>query len=426
MSNFRNTSMAEQISKATGKPLPQRRSNGPKPYNKFKKKDSNYANRTKGQYTTADGFALKDKRALGKEGEGHINCTDESATELGRALSLQATAPFKHKYVGPFRCVEGFMWYLCSEDDSFRSMNGISARNASHKLTPEQKTSVTPFNLFKLLVADAYWQSIMARGEKFIDELKSSTLPFDMYYVDKSGIRIRTVRAEWLVHVLEVIRSAIQKNLSYPHFFYLFNERSSFGMKEVLGITSTKGADEERLSKEYEVFVSGLILDHFKDLIDLEKLGAREVKAKQGDALQAAKQIMQQTNEDLKEISAGATPKESYFNRQSQPDEVKQGITADAVVGDFSEGEVIHEVGVGAGELSIHSPEYDPSMEGKEPVNTVSISDVEVVEDGDLRSVTISFGDTAQAAQQMPAEQSIREQIIEEAMSSHEEQPKTE
>lgn len=267
-------------------------------------------------------FQLRDKREIGRDGVDHINCTNMGSTPLGTALSTQTRTPLKHQCAGPFRTMEGFMWYLRTENDMYRSLSGHIANVTGQKLRSDEKKPI-PNELFQLLVADAYWQFISG-NEELAKQVAASELPFDMYNIDRSGIRIRIQNATWLVHILEIIRQTLNKELSYPHFFKLFapdsvygSERGLRGIEEVI---STEEQKDEAISLIYGGFVANVIKKHFKGLIDFEKVQENQLRNSQRSAKKAAHQILNETAKDLAEFARAVNQAELQEHPESRPE----------------------------------------------------------------------------------------------------------
>ncbi len=140
------------------------------------------------------------------DGITHINIFSKGNTELGKRLSHFSNAPFIHPYFGPFKCMEGFWYYLraVKPDDKLRELVGSEAKFYGKNLE-------TRFlNNFQTLIIDANYQKIVQNPDirKLMIE---STLPFDHYYT--FGIKqVRLPQFVWLIEGFEEIRRKLKNN----------------------------------------------------------------------------------------------------------------------------------------------------------------------------------------------------------------------
>lgn len=142
-----------------------------------------------------------------KDGVDHINIWEKGNTELGKVLSPSVTIPFNHGLFGHFETMEGFWHYIHSaeRDDRIRNMSGTSLKNFARKLSP------TRVKHFKALIIDANYQKIK-KYKQVVESLKESSLPFDAYYTNNVGLRIRHNYSVWLCAGFEEIRKALKED----------------------------------------------------------------------------------------------------------------------------------------------------------------------------------------------------------------------
>ena len=254
----------------------------------------------KPQKTT--GYKLRSLREIGADGVGHINTTNRGATELGRFLSTQRKSHFKHNLCGPFTTMEGFMWYVCTEDDQLRNLSGHAAAVVGRKLTAQDKRATT-HAFFIAASADAYWQYVNS-SEKAIALMKESTLPFDMYNVNaETNFPLRVGKAAWLCAALELIREALKKGYVYPMFDQLFEPAGPFGRKEVTKYSIEHQMDKNNRPAAIKAYFEEKIKEHFAGI--LMQPEAKSVEDKKADAAEAAKQIVADTDAEVS--TPGAT-----------------------------------------------------------------------------------------------------------------------
>lgn len=155
-----------------------------------------------------------------KDGSDHINIWLKAATDLGIGLNHMEKCPVNHPLFKSFNSIEG-MWHWLRDvnhDDRHRNSFGISAKiNAKN-----DETMLVPN--FKHFICEANWIKVKT-NEWFVNEMKESTLPFDMYYYDRGdnnqpGVAVRPPSAVWLVACFEEIRKAVKEDRE-PDFSFL-------------------------------------------------------------------------------------------------------------------------------------------------------------------------------------------------------------
>lgn len=161
--------------------------------------------------------ALPSVMEIGVDGESHINIWNWSKITLGAAMSQFSPLDFSHPTFKNFASVESYWAWLVSanHDDRLRSLIGreLFALNKTLK-----KTHVPNLHA---MVLHACWLKTKKHHE-LGKLLKESDLPFDCYYVQRDGarLRIRPPYAIWTVHGWEEIRRAIKENRE-PDFEFL-------------------------------------------------------------------------------------------------------------------------------------------------------------------------------------------------------------
>lgn len=140
------------------------------------------------------------------DGKDHINISTTGETELGRMLSFGHHLPFVHPYFGPFNCMDGFWYYIRSEEkpDELRYQSAPKAKAIGSKLTQVR--------------VDNFHNIIMAACRHKIDQhehLKQlfieSHLPFEHYYLHGPGrVVVRPPIHQWLVTGMARLRAQMQ------------------------------------------------------------------------------------------------------------------------------------------------------------------------------------------------------------------------
>lgn len=153
-----------------------------------------------------------------EDGVDHINISDTATTTLGQALELRAKIPFKHSIFGNFDNIESFWFYIRSEerDDRLRCLSGVALSKFVKTLT------LTNVRNFKAIILDSMYQRIYQSPVLF-DEVVKSTLPFEYYHTNESGIRIRPNFFKWMITGLEEIRASLKEDRD-PDFYHFMDD----------------------------------------------------------------------------------------------------------------------------------------------------------------------------------------------------------
>lgn len=274
-------------------------------------------------YTFAPAPFLKPLRTIGEDGVDHINCSYNGVTELGQSLSFQAKLPFSHEVAGHFNSLAGFMGYFRTEDDSFRTMPGHIASIHMRRLNMPPPTRHDYFdNFYHLAVADAYWQQIRSH-DLLAKDVKNSTIPFDMYIIGESGMRIRMITSDILVQTLELIRTALKKNLSYPAFHKLFKDTYDNFFK--LQDNESGAAYGERVRTRIKEHYAPLITTMpTRESLYMAREQAKEQRQKQEREKREKAQLAQKLNKANKAVNSIYEMTNTEITEAKQAEEEKQ------------------------------------------------------------------------------------------------------
>ena len=213
-------------------------------------------------------YRLPERRSVRQDGVDHINCSGHADTPLGYALSFQTNEQFRHAQAGPFRSLEGFLLYIRTEDDVARGMTANAAFHARRNLNRRDIVAISD-HMTLLLTLDAQWQQI-TNTPALAADLRDCTLPFDMYNVDSTGIRIRRRDAEVMVHALELMRIALATDLSYPDFTSLFPRNFAAGRDWYRAYCEEAKLDlnnNDEVDGLYKDWVQRIVAKHFAGLV---------------------------------------------------------------------------------------------------------------------------------------------------------------
>jgi len=134
----------------------------------------------------------------------HINIYSKSEHELGRMLSnfYRCDVPTRH---GTFKSVEGYWYWLKTNDNKLRTMSGYEAKSYGSSLVPTYKYNEKDF---KSDIIYAIFMKIKG-NEKIERKLVNSTLPFKHYYVYDKKI-IDLPEYQWIVDAITFFRNELK------------------------------------------------------------------------------------------------------------------------------------------------------------------------------------------------------------------------
>lgn len=215
-----------------------------------------------------------------KDGEDHINL-GMSRTHLGSLLGLGGISTFHHSELGRFKTLLGFWNYIAHEehDDRYRILTDKEIR----LFNLQRGVTRTPRRVknFNAIILDAQWQRIVG-SEKIKKMLIESTLPFDCYRVNRSGMRERTSYEYWFVPALEEMRKCLKEGRSFDVKPYM--QFPNENLYDSIRITPSKPASEspviieEMLDKKGEGVIQFTYHDEAIDIITLINNKVSELK----------------------------------------------------------------------------------------------------------------------------------------------------
>jgi hypothetical protein len=128
-----------------------------------------------------------------KDGITHINIYSQGKTELGRFLS-NFTRVSVETEDGHFESIEGYWYWLTSEDDNLRKLYGFQAKKYGREIGAQDWDDS---DWFKDKIKKAIIEKIRSIPEMHY-EFMINKLPFDHYYVYNGKIR-RPKECKWLI-----------------------------------------------------------------------------------------------------------------------------------------------------------------------------------------------------------------------------------
>lgn len=161
-------------------------------------------NGKKGLYRSADSWK--------GDGVDHINIDYYGETKLGVLLDFSNNMWFKHSIFEDFSTISGFWAYIRSEErhDDLRRLVGRKLQELSQEMTNRKVKHI------RAMVMDAAYQRIK-NNQDLMKMFFENELPFDMYRVTKTAVKIRPNHHDWVVDGYMEIQRAIQSN-SEPNF----------------------------------------------------------------------------------------------------------------------------------------------------------------------------------------------------------------
>ena len=145
-----------------------------------------------------------------KDGITHINIYSKGQTELGRWMSNFAFSPVNLREDGKFNSIEGYWYWLLSEDnnrDVLRTMDGWLAKERGRQLVEGDWPSDRNLE-FRARIHEAIKTKVNTYPE-YKERLKNSALPFQHYYV-YGGKVVKVQKGEWILHIWEDLRKELK------------------------------------------------------------------------------------------------------------------------------------------------------------------------------------------------------------------------
>ena len=175
---------------------PMHKSKSSKPFNKDK------------QYPTSDFNLFKPmKPPVGKDGVDHILIGKRGVTKLGKLLDTYSFIEVKHSHFGEFKNLDRFRAYVTSvnRDDRIRYMPDAEYLSFSSHLIYKGHHN------FNAIMLDAIYQRVL-KNPDLLEEMKLSTLPFEIYKENEFKVKIRSKSFYWMLPGMEEVRKAIKGN----------------------------------------------------------------------------------------------------------------------------------------------------------------------------------------------------------------------
>lgn len=132
------------------------------------------------------------------DGIDHINVYSKAKTELGRLLTNFAHTPFTHPEFGNFKCVEGFWYYIISQDDRLKNTNGWESKQLGRTLTEKREHPSKE----ELLIA---YKAKLESTPNLKRLLNENSLPLVHYYV-YAGKVVPAKQWEWTATLWEELK----------------------------------------------------------------------------------------------------------------------------------------------------------------------------------------------------------------------------
>ncbi len=143
-----------------------------------------------------------------KDGIEFINVYSKGKTSLGKKLSNFAYSPIKLKDDGNFKSIEGYWYWLITNDDNLRNLWGFEAKRYARSIGAEDWIE-DPKLKKKVLIAI---REKIIQNKIYLDMIKSD-LPFVHFYEYKGRV-IPVPKADWIMDYLEKFRQDLKKKVN--------------------------------------------------------------------------------------------------------------------------------------------------------------------------------------------------------------------
>jgi hypothetical protein len=135
------------------------------------------------------------------DGIDHINIYSQGKTELGRFLSNFTRYPIETED-GPFQSIEGYWYWLSSNDDKLRELYGWQAKKYGREIKAKDWMDDEEF---KRKICSAIKTKV--ESSKYLEQLQKCELPLDHYYV-YGGKVIRPKEGRWIIDFIESLKNS--------------------------------------------------------------------------------------------------------------------------------------------------------------------------------------------------------------------------
>lgn len=149
------------------------------------------------------------------DGRTHLNIYSDGKTKLGRDLSNFTFAPFRHPDHGVFNSIEGYWYWLRSQDDRLRNLYGVEAKQLGRGLARVKTYKPEEFQHLIKLALDAK----LRHHPDMMKALVSSSLPMTHYYV--MGPERKVIYPDdslWIIDHFHLIREAANPGIKFDKF----------------------------------------------------------------------------------------------------------------------------------------------------------------------------------------------------------------
>lgn len=181
---------------------------------------------------------------FGKEGEDHINISNQSETRLGRVLDPSYLKVINYRHAGKFNSVLSLWYWVRSKDldDNFRRLTG-------RKLKLYAKNNGVYGNYvpnFKAIIAYATWLKVKSYPEvlKALKEMPDDMKFLSYHIVKSSNLRVCTNYASLIISIANEIKRAVKEGVE-PDFDKFVDAPDKAGLLYMEGVLSKILTDEK-------------------------------------------------------------------------------------------------------------------------------------------------------------------------------------
>ncbi len=136
-----------------------------------------------------------------KDGIDHINIYSKGKTRLGRKLTNFAFSPFEHPEDGKFNSIEGYWYWVSTEDDRLRKLSGFRAKKLGRELGAPDYIEEDEFERKIKMAIKAKLDCCPA----LLEELKNTKIPL-LHYYNYGGKVVEPKKGKWVIEYLETFK----------------------------------------------------------------------------------------------------------------------------------------------------------------------------------------------------------------------------
>lgn len=168
------------------------------------------------------------------EGVDHINIGENSVTDLGKMLSLDANIGFDHPIFGKFKTLRGYWYYIScgqNKEDRFRYLTGVQLFDLYKRTANQLRNKNQSFYIknFKAIILEGCYLK-MIQNQQLHDLVFDNIIDIDCYSTLPSGLRKEYSYSRWWITGVRLIIRAIQTGKAPDYKLFMETDKEDMYM----------------------------------------------------------------------------------------------------------------------------------------------------------------------------------------------------